>query len=223
VARLRPRVLRSLCGARAGGCHPRGHDCGDPLRKGRPTRPFIYCPTGRVGLRLGVSESASCLSGNGRPSRSAPCGPCPVEALAYATGPEGETRRLFRILRFVGSSAPLARRGATALSSAIQAAQSAKRSASRGKRIAASHDALQIRVTAPQDALPIQITGVCTPAIHLTVGKSRRVPPSGPVAQARASTGSGPSGGRPWMAGRFRATGVASKTPRRSPTRPAGQ
>jgi hypothetical protein len=83
--------------------------------------------------------------------------------------------------------------------------------------------ALQIRVETTHDASPIQITGVCTPAIHLTVGKSRRVPPSGPVAQARAPTGQGPSGGRPWMAGRFRATGVASKTPRRSPTRPAGQ
>src|SRR6201991_1844606 len=64
----------SPCGgvARAGGYHPRGHACGDPLRKGREERPFIYCPTGRVGLRVEVSDSTSCLSGNGRPSLAGP-------------------------------------------------------------------------------------------------------------------------------------------------------
>jgi hypothetical protein len=82
---------------------------------------------------------------------------------------------------------------------------------------------LPIDVATTHDALPIKFASGALSTGRLAVGKSRRVPPSGPVAQARASTGSGPSGGRPWMAGRFRATGVASKTPSRSPTRPAGQ
>jgi hypothetical protein len=152
----------------------------------------------------------------------APCGPYPVKALAYATGPEGETRRLFRSLRFVGSSAPLALRRATVFSSAIRAAQSAKRSASRGKRMATPRDALQIRVETTHDALPIPITGVCTPAIHLTLGKSRRVPPSGPVAQARAPTGQGPQGpamdGRPFSRDRSR---VENPQPEPDPARRA--
>src|ERR1700761_7248652 len=37
-------AVRSSCGdvARAGGYHPRGHACGDPLRKGREERPYFY-------------------------------------------------------------------------------------------------------------------------------------------------------------------------------------
>jgi hypothetical protein len=48
------------------------------------------------------------LRENGRPSWPAPCGPCPVEALACATGPEGGTRRLFPTARRHVDSAPLA-------------------------------------------------------------------------------------------------------------------
>jgi hypothetical protein len=119
----------SRCAARGAAQEPAGVTLGATsaaTRFGRAAqkRPFIYCPSGRVGLRLGVSESASCLRGNGRPSRSAPYGPYPVEALAYATGPEGDTRRLFRILRFVGPSAPLAIGEATVLSQATRAASS---------------------------------------------------------------------------------------------------
>ena len=120
-------------------------------RSGRAAqqRPFTYCPTGRVGLRLGVSESASCLSGNGRPSRSAPCGPCPVAALAYATGPEGEIRRLFRILRCVGSSAPLALGGVTVLS-AMRSAHATRIKPRRGM-----HRAMQTSArTRSTDAVP---------------------------------------------------------------------
>src|ERR1700754_2557078 len=84
-------AFRSSCGdvARAGGYHPRGHACGDPLRKGREERPFTYCPSGRVGLRLEVSDSTSCLSGNGRPSLAGPCGLFPLAALAYGYRPRG--------------------------------------------------------------------------------------------------------------------------------------
>jgi hypothetical protein len=102
-------VLAPRCVARAGGCHPRGPDCGDPSGKGRVPRPCPYCPTGGVGLRLGVSESASCLMRK-RPTiqvgpltglvQSKPSPPLNV--------PEGGTRRLFRASRLIAGRAPLA-------------------------------------------------------------------------------------------------------------------
>src|ERR1700754_502038 len=95
---------------------PSGPRLRRPASEGPRPRPFTYCPAGRVGLRLGVSESASCVGGNGRPSRPAPCGPCPVEALAFATGPEGGTRRLFPTARWIAGEhrwrSGYARRGA---------------------------------------------------------------------------------------------------------------
>ena len=106
VARLRHRVCSCGVALRASGYHPRGHASGDPLTKGRETRPFTYWPSARVGLRLGVSDSPSLARENGRPSGPAPCGPDPAAALACATGPEGGTRRLFPTVRWSGGRAP---------------------------------------------------------------------------------------------------------------------
>jgi hypothetical protein len=85
------------------------------------------------------------------------------------------------------------------------------------------HDALQIRMRQRMTHCPSRSPAFALPAMHLTVRKSRRVPPSGPVAQARALTGQGPQGaGHGWPA-IFARQDVASKIPGRSPTRPEGQ
>ena len=141
---------RSRCGARAGGCHPRGHDCGDPLAKGRPKAAVYLLPCGPGRAPTGGFRRDSCRAKTaGRPGRP-PDGPCPVEALAYATGPEGETRRLFRLLRFVGANAPLALRGATVLSSAIRTTQATRATPRRGM-----HRAMQTSArTHSTDAVP---------------------------------------------------------------------
>jgi hypothetical protein len=100
--------LRSRGVARAGGCHPRGHDCGDPLWKGRPKAAVYLLPCGPGRAPTGGFRRDSCRAKTaGRPGRP-PDGPDPVEALACATGPEGGTRRLFPTARRHVDSAPLA-------------------------------------------------------------------------------------------------------------------
>ncbi|PTR34921.1 hypothetical protein C8J98_101179 [Luteibacter sp. OK325] len=103
---------RSRCFARAGGYHPRGHDCSDPL--GRAARAAVYLlPYGPGRRPTGGFRRDSCRAKTAGHPWPTPCGLFPVARLASATGPEGDTRRLFRVLRFVGSSAPLAIRQAT--------------------------------------------------------------------------------------------------------------
>ena len=87
---------------------PSGPRSGDPLGKGRESRPFIYCPTGRVGAPPAVSDSTSCLAKTTGHPWPAPFGLFPVGRLACATGPEGDTRRLFRRLRWRGVEPTLA-------------------------------------------------------------------------------------------------------------------
>src|SRR6187402_3663455 len=106
--------LRGRCVARAGGYRPRGlrrksrrvspsgPRSGDPLGKGRESRPCTDCPTGRVGAPPAVSDSTSCLAKTTGHPWPAPCGLFTVGRLACATGPEGDTRRLFRRLRWRG-------------------------------------------------------------------------------------------------------------------------
>jgi hypothetical protein len=217
--------LRSCGGVRAGGCHPRGHDSGDPLRKGRPKAAVYLLPYGPGRRPTGGFRRDSCRAKTAGLPWPAPCGLFPVVRLAYATGPEGDTRRLFRILRCVGSSAPLAIPRVTALSDATRhRAHRCKGSATRAPPARTPLTRCLAGTTTAHHALPIMIASGALPSTNRAMGKSRRVPvpPSGPVAQARASTGQGPKGadldGRPFP----RRQDADSETPSRSPTRPAG-
>jgi hypothetical protein len=100
-------------GARAGGCHPRGHACGDPPGKGRSAavypirahRALLPAPhPGRAshgGFRFALRGSAETAGRPGRP----PSGLVRSNPSPAATGPEGGTRRLFLTLRLrVGKS-----------------------------------------------------------------------------------------------------------------------
>ena len=92
-------------GVRADGCHPRGHASGDPLRKGREARPYSYWPSARVGVPPEVFDSTSCLAKTADHPGRPPDGLFPGGHLACATGPEGDTRRLFRAVRLMARRA----------------------------------------------------------------------------------------------------------------------
>ncbi len=76
-------------GARAGGCHPRGHACGDPLGKGRSAAVYLFpYGAGRAsngGFRLDIPVSRK------RPAvRAGPASrPDPFEPLACGYRPRG--------------------------------------------------------------------------------------------------------------------------------------
>src|SRR6187402_492736 len=57
---------------------------------------------GRAGDPPEVFDATSCRAKTAGHPWPAPCGLGPVGRLASATGPEGETRRLFQALRFRG-------------------------------------------------------------------------------------------------------------------------
>src|SRR6201991_4543560 len=158
--------LRSLCGvARAGGDHPRGHACGDPPRKGREERPFIYCPTGSGraasgGFRFDLLSQRKRPALLGRP----PAGFFHSLPSPAATGPEGGTRRLFRALRWVDGRAPLAMSGTeferTTVSmrvnvGAASAAMGVCRGLARCRGIAAEAAPTRARDRSELDARPI--------------------------------------------------------------------
>jgi hypothetical protein len=112
---------------------PSGPRLRRPVSEGPPNAAVYLLPCGPGRAPTGGFRRDSCRAKTAGHPWPAPCGPCPAEALACATGPEGETRRLFRSLRFVGSSAPLVIRRATVLSSAIRAAQATRATPPRGK------------------------------------------------------------------------------------------
>jgi len=61
------------------------------------------------------------------------------------------------------------------------------------------------------------------PTRHLSLRKSRRVAPSGPVAAGEGFAQIRPEGGRPGRPAVLARQDVESRTPVRSPTRPEGQ
>jgi hypothetical protein len=66
-----PSASRSLCVARAGGCHPRGPVYGDPLGKGRYRVRFLIALRAGSGFDWGFSTRLLSRE-NGRPSWPAP-------------------------------------------------------------------------------------------------------------------------------------------------------
>ena len=212
-----PSASRSLGVARAGGYRPRGH--APATRQEGPRIAAVYLlpygpgrrPTG--GFRLDILSRE-----NGRPSWPPPFGLHPVGRLACATGPEGDTRRLFRRLRWreVERTARSLRarcrsrfigEPSTRLSRTRPCVGLCRRFTAR-LITARPHSFARYPEGSPTQSAPTQslrCVGAgdgALPTIDLTVGKSRRVPASGPVAEARASTGSGPQGagqdGRPF-------------------------
>jgi hypothetical protein len=109
---MRARLRLRVCAARAVGrksrrVPPSGPRLRRPASEGpRAAAVYLIALRAGSGFDWGFPNRLPALCGNGRPSRSAPFGPCPVEALACATGPEGGTRRLFPSARLIDGRAP---------------------------------------------------------------------------------------------------------------------
>jgi hypothetical protein len=281
-ARLRHCVLRSRCGARAGGRHPRGHDCGDPLGKGRPKAAVYLLPCGPGRAPTGGFRRDSCRAKTaGRPGRP-PAGliqskPSPALPAPRVAPADSSPRRGVMWKGHRWRSGWAKRRAVSPHGSATHRAVSLY--ACRGLRLAVSCLLIALRFSLlPVVAFPWPITLGCAVAGVCRTRKAQRqwsaggresrvardLPRRGVVRVAGAARiarkhghlsdrercarphapqaseepagltlGAGsvgearnrkkPAGGRPWMAGRFRATGVASKTSDWAPTRPEGQ
>ncbi|TCV95711.1 hypothetical protein EC912_10255 [Luteibacter rhizovicinus] len=98
-----PSLSRSDVSGRAVGHHPRRSGF-TVAREGRAAARLVSdgCAPSRPRCGRGFLIRHPCLSKNGGPSRSAPCGPDPPFALGCASRVEGGGRRLFRTLRSRG-------------------------------------------------------------------------------------------------------------------------
>ena len=222
-ARLRNCVLLALAVRRKSRrVPPSGARCGVPLGKGRESRPFTYCPTGRAST--GVFRLDILSREKGRPSWPAPCGPDPADALASATGPEGGTHRLFLTVRSIAGIA----------SSATRACNADR---------APSHRILHPRNADPMPGQRRSWVGADESApttgnrsaVHLITagGALDLTPPQSSEEPAGIALGAGsagevahrkkPEGGRPGRPTVFARQDVESETAGGAPTRPVGQ
>ncbi|TCV93342.1 hypothetical protein EC912_105202 [Luteibacter rhizovicinus] len=98
-----PSLSRWDVTGRAVGHHPRRSGF-TVAREGRAAARLLFygCAPSRPRCGRGFLIRPPCLSKNGGPSRSAPCGPDPPAALGCASRVEGGGRRLFRMLRSRG-------------------------------------------------------------------------------------------------------------------------
>jgi hypothetical protein len=234
TARLRHRVH-----ARAVRQEPAGSPLGATpaaTRQGGRSAAFTYCPTGRVGLRPGVFESAVPASTKtaGHPWPS-PCGPCPFAALAYGYRPRGGYPPALPDTEAGGGRAACRFTAPSAIANRVGSHHSphAMRSAVPQPALGRSQPCWRtLNPTKANEAMrDRQASGHSnearyrSPTRNLNVRQSRRVPPSGPLSAGEGSDWtrprSGAGHGRPAF---FVEAGTAdSKNPSRSPTRSEGQ
>ncbi|MDR6643084.1 hypothetical protein J2X57_002303 [Luteibacter sp. 1214] len=198
---------------RAGGCDPRGHACGDPSGKGRSAAVYQW-PSAGSGSDWGFSSRLS-LPPRKRPvipDRPRLRGLVQSKPSPAATGPEGHPRRLFGVPRWVdgragcGFFASLAFRAQGALLQAamyppLRSPCGRSEPCSRTLSLTKANEAIRNR----QASGPSHEASRGSAARCLSPPKSRRVPPSRPVAAGEGSDWKRPrERGRSRMTGRFR-------------------
>jgi hypothetical protein len=191
-----------------------------PVNEGPLRSRLLIALRARVGLRTGVSDSPSWLSGNGRPSWPAPFGPLPFEPLACGYRPRGwHTPALSTtevdcgkskseepgFASLLGTLACLWRMASVALGvlrvrahRALLPSPRITRSTTylpwcRSPRCGRTTNRAVTPYLAPCSFTP----RAARPTRHLSLRKSRRVAPSGPVAAGEGCERKKPAGGRP--------------------------